>query len=662
MPRRRRRQASAAAGNTAFLPVRAPGMDRFIARRDFLQGTLYAAASTLSGPLLAGVAGAASEPGPSQDLAGYYPPSLTGLRGSHPGSFESAHALRDGAAPAAAVPEGDSYDLVIVGAGLSGLSAAHFYRSAGRRGRILILDNHDDFGGHAKRNEFALHGHVQLVNGGTLDIDSPRPYSAVASGLLRELGVDVPQLSRKLERRHYYEKLGMRRAAFFDAQTFGADKLVTGLGAVPMRTLLRDAPLTVQAREDLARLEDTQTDYLAGLTAPQKKAHLAAISYLSFLREHVKLAPDALAYCQTLTHGEWGVGIDAVSALDLWGYGFPGFKGLRLPRGSTPLMSPTAAGYHESGGSARLHFPDGNATLARLLVRRLIAGVATGTTAEDVVTARFDYARLDRPGAPVRLRLNSTVVRVRHVGDPASAREVEVTYLRAGRAGSVRARHCVLACWNMMIPYLCPELPAAQRTALRSLVKAPLVYANVGLRHWRSFKSLGVREVYAPGSYFTNLYLNPKVDIGTYRASGNPDEPTILRMERTPCQPGLSEHDQNKAGRTELLATSFATFEAKIREQLLRTLGAGGFDPAADITAITVNRWPHGYAPEFNSLFDPPVPPAQRPEVIGRARFGRISIANADSGAAAYTDAAIDQAHRAVHELLSAEVPTATAL
>jgi spermidine dehydrogenase len=184
-------------------------------------------------------------------------------------------------------------------------------------------------------------------------------------------------------------------------------------------------------------------------------------------------------------------------------------------------------------------------------------------------------------------------------------------------------------------------------------VKTPIVYTNVGLRNWRPFRALGVSEVYAPGSYFSNLYLNPKVDIGTYHTSANPDEPTILRMERTPCKPGLSEHEQNRAGRAELLSTPFATFEREIRAQLARTLSGTDFDPARDIGAITVNRWPHGYAPEFNSLFDPHLPPSQRPEVLGRARFGRIAIANADSAAAAYTDAAIEQAHRAVGELLT---------
>ena len=270
------------------------------------------------------------------------------------------------------------------------------------------------------------------------------------------------------------------------------------------------------------------------------------------------------------------------------------------------------------------------------------------------MTARADYARLDRPGADVRIRLESTVVAVRNVGGGAAAPGVEVTYLRGGRTRRVRAGGCVLACWNMVIPYLCPELPEAQKAALRYPVKVPLVYASVALRDWRAFQALGVSRVHAPGGYFTSLSLNPKTAIGGYDSVRSPEEPALLFMQRVPCAPGLDQRAQHRAGQAELLATPFARFERGIRGQLRRILGPGGFDAARDITGITVNRWPHGYAYEYNALFDPDWPPGRAPHEIGRARFGRIAVANSDAGAAAYTDSAIDQAHRAVLELLSA--------
>ena len=658
---------------------RSLGEHRRIPRRDFLQGMLVGAAGTLTGSLLEGYAGsgaaaqalgvaaaggaASGAAGPApQDVPGYYPPHLTGMRGSHPGSFEAAHELRDGKPIAPVTDTRESYDLVVVGGGLSGLAAAHFFRArTSGASRVLVLDNHDDFGGHAKRNQFSLGGHLELLNGGTLEIDSPRPYGPTSAALLRDLGIDPKALSRECEDPDFYGRHGLSYGAFFDRETFGADKLLVGFGSRPTAELFAAAPFSARAKTDIVRLEQTPVDYLPGLTGAQKKDRLSRISYREFLLSIVKVDPSVANFYQARTHGEWGIGIDAVSALDVWAFGvhrswgrLPGFEGLKLPLGSIARMGYTPSGYLDTGGSQTFHFPDGNASIARLLVRSLIPDAVPGSSARDVVTAQVDYARLDRPSTPVRVRLSATAARVSHVGDPASAREVEVTYIRQGRAFKVRARGCVLACWNMMIPYLCAELPEAQKAALHHLVKTPLVYTSVAIANWSAFQKLGIAGVYAPGSYHSYFHLNPKVNIGAYRSVESPADPILVHMVRTPCKPGLPEHEQNKAGRSELLSTSFETFEHQIRDQLARTLGPGGFDPARDITAITVNRWPHGYAPEYNPLWDPEVPESQRWNVVGRTPFGRITIANSDAGAAAYTDSAIDQASRAVNELLRA--------
>jgi spermidine dehydrogenase len=632
------------------------GMDQPITRRDFLNGVAIA---TVTAALPANTAFAQSSPAtpaPSiavQDTPGYYPPELTGLRGSHPGSFEAAHALRDGDSQPTPTDTGEIYDLIVVGAGISGLSAAHFYRAKTTpRARMLILDNHDDFGGHAKRNEFHLEGGMHLVNGGTLEIDSPRPYGPVAAGLIRTLGIDVPTLERTTQHLKFYEQRGMRTGVFFDQENFGEDKLVVGSGDTPQWKLLDSAPLSVRARAQIVQIQQQKTDYLPGLNSEEKKDRLSRISYEAFLRDVVGAEPAVLKYYHSRTMGEWGVGTDAVSALDCWGFGLPGFQGMQLSKGSIRRMGYTPAGYEDTGGSNKLHFPDGNATIARLLVRDLLPRAVPGKGVENVVTARVDYSQLDRAGAPIRLRLNSTVIRVKHVGEPAVAGHVEVTYLRDGKAFTTRGRGVVLACYNMMIPYLCPELPAAQQEALHSLIKTPLVYTSVALRNWLAFDRLKVHSVISPGGYHTSFRLNPHVNIGDYRSVSSPQEPIMLHMVRTPCKPGLPEHQQNIAGRTELQNTTFETFERNIREQLNRTMRDGGFDAARDITGITVNRWPHGYAPEYNPLFDPDVPEAQRPHVKGRTRFGRISIANSDAGGAAYTDSAINQAHRAIDELM----------
>jgi len=642
------------------------GMDRLITRRDFING----AAVIVGGTLLAGTesGGEAVDLGQSSKSS-YYPPQLTGLRGSHVGSFETAHSLRDGTFWKTAPPPTDTkevYDLVVVGAGISGLAAAHYFREhVGKSSRILLLENHDDFGGHAKRNEFHLGGKFQLCNGGTFLIDSPTPYSAQADGLLKKLGIDPPKLEETTTDRNLYHSLGLKSAIFFDKETFGADKLLVGEPggrrgrprqegrATTWKDFLANAPLTDAVRQDIARIEESNIDYMPGLPSAEKKARLSKISYRDFLLNIAKVDPGVIPFYQTRTHGEWGVGIDAEPALDCWAIGLSGFQGMHLEPGAAPNMSYSAAGY-ANGGSYRYHFPDGNASIARLLVRDLIPGAIPGDSVEDVVTAQEDYSKLDESDSPIRIRLNSSVVAARNLGNPSNAQEVEVTYARGTNLFRVRAKSCALACWNMMIPFLCPELPDTQKEALHYLVKVPLVYGTVGIRSWKAFQKLGIQGVRALGSYWDSVSLNAAINIGDYHSPKSPDEPILLHLSRTPCKPGLLAREQHKAGRMELLLTTFQDFERKTRDQLVRILAAGGFDPAEDIQAITINRWPHGYGYEYNPLFDPDWPEAERPHVVGRKKFGRIAIANTDSGATAYTDVAIDQAYRAVQELLTA--------
>jgi len=204
-----------------------------------------------------------------------------------------------------------------------------------------------------------------------------------------------------------------------------------------------------------------------------------------------------------------------------------------------------------------------------------------------------------------------------------------------------------------MIRHLCPELPETQREALALSGKTPMIYTSVALRNWHACKKLGLGFVASPGSYYAVTMLEPPVNLGGYRYAENPDDPIVVHMERFPKGNDFnaSEPDQLRAGRREMRSTPFKTVERKTRDQLAGILSGGGFDPAEDIVAITVNRWAHGY-PNWSS---PPSSSGREnatpPHVIGRKRFGRIAIANSDAGARASVNAAVDQAHRAIEEL-----------
>ena len=631
------------------------GMHRRITRRDFINGVAATAgAAIMPWQLLRGAA-------VTEKSGDYYPPALTGLRGNHPGSFETAHSVRDGSFwESAGKPEdtGETYDLIVVGGGISGLSAAHFYRKAvGDKERILILDNHDDFGGHAKRNEFRAGARTLIVYGGTYSIETPEPYSEVASGLIQELGIQVSGFPKYLDRK-LYSSSGRVPKIFFDKETFGVDRLVddpypfpggeTYDLAVPgtkaWEHFLGEAPIAEQARKDFHDLCVAKKDYMPGLSREERENRLAHISYAKFLTEIAGVHGDVVRLYQTISQPLFGVGIEAIGAADAADTGYPGFDGMGF----------VAEGIAQER-KYFFHFPDGNASIARLLVRSLIPSAIPGNSATDVVTAKADYSKLDDATSSVRIRLNSTAVRVRHIGDLATAKEVEVTYARGGKVYVARAKNVIMACWNVVIPYICAELPEKQKQDLCMAQKVPLLYTNVLLRNWTSLQKLGANAIYAPGCYHTNVDMDLPVSIGDYQCTREPEEPVVLHLSKGVCHAGLSPREQYTMGRVELFTTEFETIERSVRDQLARILGPGGFDPARDILAITVNRWPHGYAYEYSTLWDSAIlESGERPCDRARKPFGRISIANSDAGAHAFTNAAIDQAHRAVHEITRA--------
>ena len=642
------------------------GMDRKITRRDFMNGAAMAigaaAVSARSNLLAQDTSAQTQEP---QDRPGYDPPALHGMRGSHPGAFEVAHSLRDGnfwRNAGQPVDTGETYDLVVVGGGISGLSSARFFHEAsGKQARVLILENHDDFGGHAKRNEFDVNGTFMLGYGGTYSIESPAPYSPIARHVIGGLGIDVSSYASH-NNDALYRSLGLKQKIFFDRETFGADRLVTSpysrwgitepdASGKNWNDFASQAPLSAKAVADVKRLYTLDEDLYPGLTSDQKKTKLARISYADYLTNVVKVDPHVVALLQAHPQPLYGLGIDAVSAQDAWGLGLPGFGGLKLSPGPGPGMGRDAI-HNDEAEAYFFHFPDGNSSIARLLVRSLVPSAVPGDSASDIVTTQIRYDQLDQPSNSTRIRLNSTVVRVRHLGDIATAKEVEISYVEQGRLYTVKTGHCILACWHAMIPYLSRELPSEQKQALLSAEKVPIVYTNVAITNWQSFKKVQAASIYSPGCYFSEASLDHRVSIGQYHCTTKPSEPIVLTMHRYPCSPGLPSRAQHRAGRQDLYETQFETFERNIREQLARSVGAGGFDPASDIAAITVNRWPHGYAYQYNSLWDSFwLDGGPLPCIAARQPYGRVAIANADADAYAYTDCAINQAYRAVRDL-----------
>jgi spermidine dehydrogenase len=613
-----------------------------ITRRDFLNRTALTVAAGLTPAMQAD-----AQPK-------LYPPALTGMRGHHEGSYEAAHALaREGKEYRLGDgPIEESYDLVVVGGGISGLAAAWFYRRAKPRARILILDNHDDFGGHAKRNEFLSGGRTYIGYGGSESIQSPRAlYSRTAKSFLRDIGVDTNRFDTAFDR-NFYASMGLGRATFFGRENFARDALVRGDAldtedderpdreprSSPRAKLVAGFPMSDSSKEQFLELFRRGRDPLAGKSEAEKLAILKRTSYRDFLIKHWGCNPEVADCFQGRPLGYFGLGADAVPAADLRSFRYPGFRGLGLPSEPRPASEEPYI----------YHFPDGNASLARLLVRRLIPGVAPGKTMDDIVRAKFDYGKLDRPENRVRVRLNSTCVNVTD-----GAKKAQVAYIRDSKLHRVEATHVVLACFHMIIPHIMPGLPEAQREALAKNVKTPLVYTNVLIRNWRSWMALKLQSIQAPVSFHSTVKLDFPVNLGGYTHPRDPNVPIVLHLVHVPGEPHkkLAARDQFRIGRQKLLEMTFGDFEGRIRDDLDRMLGPGGFSSARDIAAITVNRWSHGYSYVANSLFDPDDYENSVLEVA-RRKSGRIAIANTDAGGDAWAHYAIDHAARAVNELL----------
>ena len=615
-----------------------------ITRRDFLNGIAIGTGTTLLAPsqLFA------------QDDAGaavdYYPPLLTGIRGNHPGSSEVMHGLVWAEQkPTAYRKSNEHYDMVIVGAGVSGLAAARFcQKRMGTDAKILLLDNHDDFGGHAKRNEFHIDGQVRLGVGGSVNLETPEHYSRISKGLLDDLGIDLEAMRSNMSASAFLGSSTMSMYAFPGPE--GHVK-VSGpwvemmLGMGDYESAVRDLPIPSSEQDLLIELLSGDVDYLEDLSLSEKSAYIESVSYAEFLSKRVGLASETIPIFYPFPKLLFGPAASRLSVMEAFYLGSPGIQGMGwLGKLGVKLIKSALA------GSQSLYFPDGNASVARLLVHKLIPAVAPDSRGFDnIATSQFDYGALDLEQHPVRLRLNSTVVGVRET----EGNVVKVDYVRDGEGVSVTSDHCVLACYNGAIPYICPQLPESQKEALRYGVKVPLVWSNVLVRNGRAFSKLGVGQINCPDDPYTVVTTSPPTTTGGNQPPAGPDDPMVIYMLGVPSidpADGETSREILRRARHIVYATTFDTYEQEIRDQLQGLLGEYGFNHETDIEAITVNRWPHGYAYEYMSLDDPQWKEGQAPHEIGRAQFGRISIANSDSEARAYLDAAIDAGWRAVAE------------
>lgn len=610
------------------------GMNRPITRRDFLQGMAMGLAAS---KWTQGQSHSPLSSGPTPYRGGH-------LEGQDVSSTERGHRVRDGRfreLPAEVLDIGETYDLVVVGSGLAGLASAYVYqRERKGRARILILENNEDFGGHARRNTFAWEGRTYIATGGTYDLEDPYGSPPGALQILKGLGIDFDRLEGFRDPT-FRERFGLSPSVFFDPRVYPGIRptWANGFHEIPYEEFFSRAPLSESAKRELVELYTTRKNYLPDVD--DLEGVLGTISWESFIRDKMGLGDDAVRFCNLYATDLVGLGCDAIAAL----YGYevgPGFFGMG------------GEGFYEKEGMLRYgyepvhRYPDGNHSIARHLLKKILPEALSGSdTMEGVFNGELRYDRFDRPESPVQLRLRSTVVRVEHLGTLSEAQRVAVSYAGAdGQVRRVSARGVILASWALVAKHVAPEVPTEQRKALEAHQYCSQIYINVLLRQWRPVADIGAFEMFLPDGYCTWMHVSDPLRVGEYRPEYHPDKPTILSMFRYVYRPGLPPERQMELGRYELEAKSFEDLEREIRTELDHVLGPWGFDAARDVVGITVNRWGHGYA-----LFPFPSdgPP---PYVRGRERVGRISFAGADAGGTPWSQAALEQGWRAAHEQL----------
>ncbi len=607
-----------------------------ITRRDFLNGTLLASGAALV------TAACPFQLMAAEDWNGY--PGIGDYAAANGNTHQvmaDGHMIRDHAFDKAQPPitdTGETHDCVIIGGGISGLSAALFYqRATDSKKSCLVLENHPIFGGEAKRNEFHVNGQRLMASQGSAMWFPPMPGSFLQH-FYDSVGIDPRQFQYQQNASRIptgvtpYAGDGSNFGFFFGA-SFGHPE---GLWLTdPWGKKLEGAPIPAPAKQELLAMQTTSAH------GPMPKRHgdtvsrhLDSITLEDDLIARHNLSRDTVRrYLSPVAGGGSGIGADALSAYSDY---------------APDLLFP----WQKDQGPQM--FPGGNTGVARHIVKALLPNAINGPASmPGICQSSVNFAALDQLQQATRIRLRSTVISIQHEGDPANAPYVNIVYFRLGKLYRVRAKSVILANGNWTINSIVRDLPSDYRHAYAQFFRAPCIMANVAVRNWRFLANMGISQAQWFDGIGNYLAVRRVAAFGGGAPALSPDSPTVFTLKILFANPGRPPIEQINTGRYQLMTTPYSVYEQRIRDQFSTMFGKQGFDARRDLAGIILNRWGHAYlAPQPGFFFGKDGKPSPA-ELMRHHPFGRMAFANSDLSGIMDHRASITEAHRAVQQVIA---------